>query len=277
MWVIVKWLEETDLLQWRKKKGLLSLTATNQPLVAITTDFCICLFRQSLAKARVGSNNCYINCFTSAMLSLLSKGASWGGSTAGIQESQNSWGGDCHSPTLRPAFLHKRNSPRTPAAAKVVGPQHIRWPLLPHLTFPALPVSLSHDTRPFRFWLQWAHEVSAPAVCPDSKVYFYIWGANRGVSQRTVLTPAVSDTLSLLWTAINPSPVTQTGAFADAQALFPGPTCRRWNLEQQGMIDSGEGGQILTYLDISECENTDVSIFFSLHHNSHVETFKIKD
>lgn len=43
------------------------------------------------------------------------------------------------------------------------------------------------------------------------------------------------------------------------------------------MIDSGEGGQILTYLDISECENTDVSIFFSLRHNSHVETFKIKD
>ncbi len=221
--------------------------------------------------------NLNISCFTfyTAVLRYpfcssfpLQQGASWGGAAGCIQESQNPRGGISHPPTLCPAFLHQRNSPGTPTAAKAPGPQHICWSLLSLLTLPSLPlpVRLPNNSRPLRHGPQWTHEVSAPAVRPSSEVHVHTRGTNRGVSQR-LLTPAASDSLSLVWAAILPRPVAQTGAFADAQALLPVSTHSGWTMAQQGeTLKHLSLSQQITYTDHNKsgCIIAAVNVLYSI-------------
>lgn len=164
------------------------------------------------------------------------QGASWGGAAWCVQESQEPGGGVVHPPALRPAFLHQWSGARTPAATQAPGPQHIRRPLLPLLALPSLPHLLPDDPGPLRRGPQRAPEVSAAAVGTGAKVHVHAGGADRGVSQRLVAAPAASDPLPLVRAALHASPVAQTGAFADTQALLRVPSLSSWTVAQQGEV-----------------------------------------
>lgn len=139
-------------------------------------------------------------------------------------------------PKIRPAVFNQWSRSWTAPAPKAPGPQRVCRSLLPLLSLPFLRVLilLPNDPRPFwhRPWR--ALEVFAPAVGANPKVHVDIWGADRRVHQR--LTPAPSNSLSLLWATCFSRSVPQTGAFADAQALPPVPTPSIWTVARQGDV-----------------------------------------
>lgn len=167
----------------------------------------------------------------------LSQRAPWAGSEGRVQASQNPRGGVMYPPKIRSTFFNQRSRSWTAPATKAPGPQRVCRSLLPLLSLCSLCVLVLLPNHPRPFWHRprRALEVFAPTVGANPKVHVDIWGADRRVHQR-LLTPAPSDSISLLWATYCSRSVTQTGAFADAQALLPIPTPSIWTVAQQGDV-----------------------------------------